>query len=236
MHPRTRPTFPNMLNHYVRSVYRSSCVLLPLSLMLLVAGCDEETLGPQTRGTLTGVVQDTETNDPIAQANVTTAPPTQSVLTEEDGTFEIEDVSTGNYSIEASKSGYESRAVEVNVQENQTTSATLLLERGDDFGSENDSLAAQVTNWFTDRINRDSTGADSIFADVEYSARNAGDVRIQGYEVYFEIDTAEGTFSQEVSGDTLATGQRDVAGFRKYLPAEPQAVRVEDVYWETGSD
>jgi hypothetical protein len=63
-----------------------------------------------------------------------------------------------------------------------------------------------------------------------------GDVRIQGYEVYFEIDTAEGTFSQEVSGDTLATGQRDIGGFRKSLPVEAQAVRVEDVYWESGSD
>jgi hypothetical protein len=225
-----------MPNHDVPFVYRSSCVLLFFSLVLLVAGCDEETLGPQTRGTLTGVVQDAETNDPIAQANVTTSPPTQSVLTGEDGTFEIEDVSTGNYSVEASKSGYNSRAVEVKVQENQTTSVTLLLERGGDFGSKNDSLAAQVTNWFTDRVNRDSTGADSLFADVEYSARNVGDVRIQGYEVYFEIDTAEGTFSQEVSGDSLDTEQRDIGGFRKSLPVEAQAVRVEDVYWEASSD
>ncbi|PSQ52053.1 MAG: carboxypeptidase regulatory-like domain-containing protein [Bacteroidetes bacterium QH_10_64_37] len=225
-----------MPNHYVPFVYRSSCVLLFFSLVLLVAGCDEETLGPQTRGTLTGVVQDAETNDPIAQANVTTSPPTQSVLTGADGTFEIEDVSTGNYSVEATKSGYESGAVQVSVQEHQTTNVTLLLERGEDFGSENDSLAAQVTNWFNDRVNRDSTGADSIFADVEYSARNVGDVRIQAYEVYFEIDTSEGTFSKEISGDSLDTEQRDVGGFRKYIPAEAQAVRVEDVYWEASSD
>jgi len=225
-----------MPHHHVRFSHRSSFALLLLSVLLLVAGCDEETLGPETRGTLTGVVQDAETNDPIAQANVTTAPPTQSVLTGEDGSFEIADIPTGNYSIEATKTNYNARAVEVRVQENQTTSATILLERSEDFGEQSDSLTAEVTNWFNDRVNRDSSGADSVFADVEYSARNAGDVAIRNYEVYFEIDTAEGTFSQEVSGDSLDAGQRDVGGFRKYIPAEAQGVRVEDVYWEPRSD
>ena len=225
-----------MPDRHVRFSHRSSLVLLLLSVLLLVGGCDEETLGPETRGTLTGVVQDAETNDPIAQANVTTAPPTQSVLTGEDGSFEIADIPTGNYSIEATKTNYNARAVEVRVQENQTTSATILLERSEDFGEQSDSLTAEVTNWFNDRVNRDSSGADSVFADVEYTARNAGDVTIRNYEVYFEIDTSEGTFSQEVSGDSLDTGQRDVGGFRKYIPAEAQGVRVEDVYWEPRSD
>lgn len=226
-----RPILPNMPNCSVHFFHRSACAMLFLFLMLVVAGCDEETIGPQTQGTLEGVVQDAETNEPIAQANVTTSPPTQSVLTNEDGAFEIADIPTGNYSIEATKTNYQSRAVQVSVQENQTTSATLLLEREDDFGSDTDSLTAEVTNWFNDRVNRDSSGADSIFADVEYSAENAGDVRIQDYEVYFKIDTAEGTFSQEVSGDSLDTGQRDVGGFRKYITAEAEDVRVEDVYW-----
>ena len=225
-----------MPDRHVHSIPRSTSLLLLFSFVLLVAGCDEETLGPETRGTLTGVVQDAETNEPIAQANVTTAPPTQSVLTGEDGTFEIGDIPTGNYSIEATKTNYDPRAVEVRVQKNQTTSATILLERSEDAGEKSDSLTAEVTNWFNDRVNRDSSGADSIFADVEYSARNAGDVTIRNYEVYFEIDTPDGTFSQEVSGDSLDTGQRDVGGFRKYIPAEAQGVRVEDVYWEPRSD
>jgi hypothetical protein len=44
--------------------------LLGGSLLLFLAGCDEETLGPQTRGSIQGVVQDADTNAPIAQANV----------------------------------------------------------------------------------------------------------------------------------------------------------------------
>ena len=235
--PRRCIAFPiahlTMLDH-LHFLHCPACVLLLLALS--IAGCDDETLGPETRGTIEGVVQDAETSTPLARANVTTSPPTQSVLTDEDGSFTLDDIPTGNYSVSASKANFESRAVEVSVQANQTTSATLLLEQSEDADAENDSLTAQVTNWFNDRINRDSTGSDSIFADVEYSARNVGDVEIRGYEVYFEIETAEGTFSQEVSGDSLDTGQRDVGGFRKFLPEEAQNVRVDGVYWEVDSD
>jgi hypothetical protein len=210
--------------------------LLGGSLLLFLPGCDEETLGPQTRGSIQGVVQDADPNAPIDQANVTTSPPTQSVLTSDSGTFSLPDIPTGNYSVEATKTGYDARAVQVSVQENQTAGATLLLERGDDFGEPSDSLTVEVTNWFNDRINRDSTGADSIFADVEYSARNVGDVRIQAYEVYFEIETGQGVFSREVGGDSLASGHRDLGGFRRLVQAEATAVRVADVYWEASAD
>ena len=120
--------------------------LLGGSLLLFLPGCDEETLGPQTRGSIQGVVQDADPNAPIAQANVTTSPPTQSVLTSDSGTFSLPDIPTCNYSVEATKTGYDARAVQVSVQENQTAGATLLLERGDDFGEPSDSLAVEVTN------------------------------------------------------------------------------------------
>lgn len=219
-----------------RDVRVSYGLLFCLLVFALAAGCDEETIGPQTQGDIEGVVQDAKTNEAIARANVTTSPPTQSVLTDEDGTFAIEGIPTGDYTIDVTKSNYESRAVQVKVQENKTTSAEILLEREDDFGPQADSLTAQVTNWYNDRINRDSTGADSIFVDVEYSARNVGDVSIRGYELYFEIDTPEGVFSREVAGDSLDVGQRDLGGFRKYVTAEAREVRVEDIYWRTNSD
>lgn len=231
-----RPTFSDMPIPDMRSTLPLACPVVLLIMIFVVTGCDEETLGPETHGAIQGVVQEAETNDPIAQVNVTTSPPTQSVLTDGDGSFKITDVPTGAYSIEATKTKYDSRTVQVSVQENQKSSATILLEQSEDFNDQSDSLTAEVTNWFNDRINRDSSGADSIFADVEYSARNVGDVRIRGYEIYVEIETADGTFSQEVGGDSLDIDQRDVGGFRKYIPSEAQAVRVEDVYWEARSD
>ena len=181
-------------------------------------------------------MQEASTNEAIANASITTSPPTQSVLTDNSGAFSLNDVATGNYTVEVSKSGYETRNVTVNVQENQTASATVLLERGDDFGSQNDSLTAEVTNWYTDRVNRDSTGDDSLFADVEYSVRNVGDVPVRRYEVYFKINTPSGTFSFEAMGDSLATGQRDLGAFRKYITEEAQTVEIDDLYYEVRDD
>jgi hypothetical protein len=207
---------------------------LSLLVALAVVGCDEETVGPETRGNIEGQVQDASTNDPIAGASITTSPPTQSVLSGNDGTFTLNDVSTGNYTVEVSKTDYQTRNVTVNVRENQTASATVLLERGDDFGTQTDSLTAEVTNWYDDRINRDSTGEDSVFVNVEYGVRNVGDVPIRRYEVYFEIETPEGPFSFEAEGDSLNTSQRDIGEFRKFIREdnETQAVEITDVYYE----
>ena len=219
--------------HCTRGPWTYASLLLSLLVALAVVGCDEETVGPETRGNIEGRVQDASTNDPIAGASITTSPPTQSVLSGNDGTFTLNDVSTGNYTVEVSKTDYQTRNVTVNVRENQTASATVLLERGDDFGTQTDSLTAEVTNWYDDRINRDSTGEDSVFVNVEYGVRNVGDVPIRRYEVYFEINTSDGTFSFEADGDSLNTDQRDIGGFRKYITNDAQAVEITDLYYET---
>ena len=212
---------------------------LPLSLACLlllaggVMGCDEETVGPETRGTLTGTVESAETDAPIPRANVTTSPPTQSVLTGEDGTFSLDNIPTGNYTVTASKNDFGSRSVTVRVEEGQTSSASILLEPEN--GAEADSLSAQVTNWFNDPINRDSTGADSVFVDVEYRAENVGEGAIARYKVFFEIETAnDGTFRFEAERDSLAEGEADLGGFRKYVRSDAQSVEVSDTFVESG--
>lgn len=211
--------------------------MTPLLLIVLgtglLLGCDEETVGPSERGDLAGTVLNAETDAPVGQANVTTSPPTQSILSSQDGSFTISDVEAGSYSVTATKSNFSSRSVSVEVREGETTNATILLEP-EDGATGTDSLAAEVTNWLNERVNRDSTGQDSIFANVEYRAENAGDVRISRYELTFEIETAEdGTFSAQAVGDTLAVEEIDVGDIRKFVPSEVQAVRLDDVFYET---
>ena len=210
-----------------------------LAALLLVAGalvgCDDETVGPETRGTLTGTVESAETNAPIPRANVTTGPPTQSVLTGEDGTFSLDNIPTGNYTVTASKNDFGSRSVTVRVEEGQTTNASILLEPEN--GTEADSLSAQVTNWVNDPINRDSTGADSVFVDVEYRAENVGEGTISRYKVFFDIETSEGSSQFEIEGDSLLEGEADLGGFRKYVRSEAQSVEVSDTFVESsGTD
>lgn len=208
-------------------------LLIPL---LPLAGCDDETVGPEARGRISGHVQDASTDDPIGRASVSTSPPTESILTDDDGSFLLEGVQTGNYTVEVSKTDYRSRSVTVKVEENRTATARILLERSEDANSQTDSLHAEVTNWYNDRVNRDSTGADSIFADVEYRVRNAGEVPVRRYEVYFRIGTSAGDFSFEVRGDSLDVGQQDIGGFRRHVLEEAETVEVRDLYYETKDD
>ena len=195
-------------------------------------GCDDETVGPETRGTLTGTVESAETNAPIPRANVTTSPPSQSVLTGEDGTFSLDNIPTGNYTVTASKSDFGSRSVTVRVEEGQTSSASILLEPEN--GAEADSLSAKVTKWVNDRIDRDTTDADSVFVDVTYRVQNVGEGPITRYKVLFKIETADAEPDKlEVEGDSLAEGEPEIGNFRKYVRSETQSVEVSDTFVES---
>ena len=209
-------------------------LVLAIAALGLLTGCDDETVGPQTRGAIDGQVLDARTEEPVARANITTSPPSQSVLTDDNGEFVLDDIPTGNYTIEADKSQFEPGATTVSVEAGDTTRATILLERTDDFGDTQDSLAVAVTDLFNERVNRDSTGADSIFANVEYEAHNAGEVEITTYEILFKVVTDAAVLSQEEGGDTLHVGEFDVGSFRRFVRESPATdVRVEDVFLRT---
>jgi len=203
-------------------------------LLGITMGCDDETLGPQTRGTIDGQVLDATSQEPVASANVTTSPPTRSVLTGDNGQFTLENVPTGNYTVDAVKDGFEIGSTTINVEADETTEATLLLERSDDFGGQTDSLAVELIDWYNTSVNRDSTGQDSVFTTVEYEARNAGETTITRYEIAFRIVTGATTFAQEEVGDTLTTGEFDIGRFERYVRQSPATeVRVIDTFIET---
>jgi hypothetical protein len=77
-----------------------------------------------------------------------------------------------------------------------------------------------------------------VFVDVEYRAENVGEGAIARYKVLFKIETADdGTFRFEAERDSLAEGEADLGGFRKYVRSEAQSVEVSDTFVESaGSD
>jgi len=218
---------------------RSWAVLFATHSLLVVLlgatmGCDEQTLGPQAEGDIDGTVQRADTDVPITGATVSTSPPTQSVSTSSDGAFQLSGVAMGNYTITAEKQGFESKTVSVRVDPGEATQATLRLEIDEDARAPSDSLTTRVEDFFTDAVNLDDSGSDSLFVTTEYSVVNDGDVRINTYEVYFEITTDGGsTYTHEVSGDTLAVNERDLRDFRVYTRQEQATdVIVTGVYTE----
>lgn len=182
------------------------CICITCALIFL--GCSKETVAPELFGSVDGSVINSETNEGIANVNITTTPATNSILTENDGSFQLEDVPTGNYTITANKPGLDTETVSVNVRENRTASAVIYLNSE----SGTDNLQATVIGW------QEVVEGDSTFAEVDYEVENtSSDQAINEYEIYFTIVTSGNNFSQEERDTTLAPNEKDIGEFRKYI-------------------
>ena len=200
----------------------------PAAWSLLVVGtlaftaCKDATLGPSSRGAIDGLVRDFDSGNAVAGASVTTTPPSEALLTDEEGRFSLDDLEAGTYQITARRSGYLPSTVSVAVRESRTAQATIVLQAEDDESP--DPLAAfavEVVGFWA------STSGDSTFAEAEYRARNTGEVLLSAYEVYFRIEAGGQAFYHEEAGDTLAVGQTDASRFRIYLPTAASISAVE---------
>ncbi len=173
-------------------------------------GCSKETVSPELFGSIEGQVLNSETEEAIRGANITTNPATNSITTNEDGTFELNEVPTGQYSVSAKKSDFKSSSVSVRVNENKAATAQIYLDP--ESGNGEKYLSAQVTTW------AETSSNDSTFAEVQYEVENTSDnININQYEVYFDIHTSGETFSWEERDTTLAAGEKDIAEFKKYV-------------------
>ena len=81
---------------------------LSLSCLLLVglSSCSEDTIDENGEGTLTGVVVEDGTNAPLENVKISTSPLSSTVFSDENGEFIIEDIATGDYSVQASLDGF----------------------------------------------------------------------------------------------------------------------------------
>ena len=124
-------------------LYRPTTVLLTLflSCTLLLVGCKEPNIGPQQFGDIEGVVLDGDNNnEPLTNVSITTSPASNAPVTNGEGAFSFEELEAGSYSISARKSGYENANVSVQVREDRTANATIIMheeEEDDDNGNDN---------------------------------------------------------------------------------------------------
>lgn len=107
-------------------LYIFSSIFLTLSL----SSCREDLVGKESTGTITGKVVKKGTNTPIGNVKIFTSPTTQTVFTETDGTFVLENVPLGDYSVKAEMTGYLSTFEGVNVKTNNEVS--VIFELSDD--------------------------------------------------------------------------------------------------------
>ena len=125
-------------------------LILLLFALFFLFSCEKDAIDREEFGSIHGFVIDSETDERVSNANITTTPPTNSILTAEDGTFDFNEVPAGSYSIQARKSGYSSNSVNVTVRKDQTAIANIPLtpspepddndddDEDEDNGNEND--------------------------------------------------------------------------------------------------
>lgn len=99
----------------------------------MLLSCSDDATSPTT-GIIQGVIFDANDNSPVANVMVTTNPSSQSVLSNANGEFVLQDVLPGNYTLIAEKSGYEGRTLNIRVHGGKTAIGNFLMTKGSSSG------------------------------------------------------------------------------------------------------
>lgn len=101
-------------------------LFLVLAAMLSQA-CTEDTIQPDVFGTLTGQVLIEGTSTPVADAIVSTNPPTSQVITDAQGRFTFDEIEAGTYTIRAEKTGLTATSETVSILENRESAVIVTM-------------------------------------------------------------------------------------------------------------
>ena len=106
-------------------------ILLICLFSLTLFSCKEEMVDQIQTASIKGKVVKRGTNSPLANVKITTSPSTNTVFTGTDGTFEILDIPTGDYSVKAEVSGYLNNFQSANLK-NPSQIVNIVFEMEDD--------------------------------------------------------------------------------------------------------
>ncbi|AYO57729.1 hypothetical protein CO230_06085 [Chryseobacterium sp. 6424] len=104
--------------------------ILTLCTFLLI-GCSEDLVDQVQTGSLKGVVIKKGTNQPLKNVKIITTPSTETVFTKDDGTFLIENMPLGDYSVKAELTGYLVNMQGVSIK-NKNQTVSIVFEMSDD--------------------------------------------------------------------------------------------------------
>lgn len=107
----------------------SRLTIIVLILLIITSSlflCDAPTES-ETTGDIQGIIYDASNSEPLRGAEITTNPKTSSKITDSDGSYKIEGVEPSEYTVNATKSDYQSNSTTVNVVAGEISSADLQL-------------------------------------------------------------------------------------------------------------
>lgn len=106
-------------------------ILIVALFSLILFSCKEEMVDQIQTASIKGKVVKKGTNSPLANVKITTSPSTNTVFSGTDGSFEIIDIPTGDYSVKAEVTGYLSNFQSANLK-NPSQVVGIVFEMEDD--------------------------------------------------------------------------------------------------------
>ncbi|HKJ42277.1 MAG TPA: carboxypeptidase regulatory-like domain-containing protein [Sunxiuqinia sp.] len=115
---------------------KKSNIIYLLIILLAFSACEKTKVDIKRYGSLTGVVVDGETYEPIEGVLVSTNPASSSVISSNTGEFSFNKILTGEVTVTAKKKNYLSNNIIVSVYENEKTQMNVVLTKDDkNYGS-----------------------------------------------------------------------------------------------------
>ena len=81
-------------------------IFLVIFCSLVLFSCSEELVDKVQTGSLKGIVVKKGTNQPLKNVKIFTTPSTETIFTKDDGSFQIDNIPLGDYSVKAELNGY----------------------------------------------------------------------------------------------------------------------------------
>jgi Tol biopolymer transport system component len=103
-------------------------LVLIAAAFLFVFSCNEDKIGDNEFGRLTGKVVASGTNEPLANVRISTDPVSSTVFTDSSGNFVIESILVGDYSVGAKKDGFLADFAPATINGNVTSNVVFELE------------------------------------------------------------------------------------------------------------
>ena len=110
------------------NIMKRFVIILTLGILLSIA-CSEDAQVSITTGTISGSVVDKTTGEQIPVASIKLSPTGKTTITGSDGAFEFNDIEAGEYTISATKEGYNSGKNSVVVAAGSNSECHILMER-----------------------------------------------------------------------------------------------------------
>jgi len=101
---------------------------LILGIVALAVACSEEPIDENIFGTLTGKVVAKGDNTPLANVKISSSPVSTTVFTDAQGNFEINNIQTGEYSVQAELSEFQTAFEAANILEGKTVNIIFELD------------------------------------------------------------------------------------------------------------